>query len=201
MTQASQRAWNDNYEANDLPWDTGVVDPHLQAHVDGGLLSPGRLLEIGCGTGTNAVWLAERGFDVAAVDLAPLAVERAQHRAASAGVTIRAATVDFLHELPPTGPYDVAFDRGCFHCFDHPTDRARFAARLADQLVPGGLWLSLIGSTEGAPRDFGPPRRSARDITEALERHFSINALRLSTFDLSFHQVEPLAWVLLAQKR
>ena len=67
--------------------------------VEAGTLVPGRALDVGCGTGTNALWLAQRGFDVLGVDLSPLAVEKA--RAKSAGVRgCRFEALDFFADGP-----------------------------------------------------------------------------------------------------
>ena len=74
----SHPSWNENYASGELPWDTGLPEPLLVEFVTSAGLAPGRTLEIGAGTGTNAIWLAERGFDVLGVDVSPLAVERAR---------------------------------------------------------------------------------------------------------------------------
>ncbi|MCA9518221.1 MAG: class I SAM-dependent methyltransferase, partial [Myxococcales bacterium] len=72
--------WNANYEAGDLPWDEPVPEPFLVEAVEAGALPRGRALEIGCGTGMNARYLARAGWEVTAVDLAPKAVEIARER-------------------------------------------------------------------------------------------------------------------------
>jgi SAM-dependent methyltransferase len=164
--------WDDNYVSGNLPWDTGRADPGLIAFVRGQPVAPGRALEVGCGTGNDASWLAEQGFDVLGVDVAPHAIERARAR----GGRARFEVLDFL-ATTPGGPFDLVFDRGCFHTFDEADDRAKFAANVAAVLAPNGLWLSLLGSTEGPPRDLGPPRRSARDIVSAIEPFLAIVAL------------------------
>lgn len=161
--------WNDAYLEGSLPWDTGTPDADLVEAVRSGALPPGRILEVGCGTGTNAVWLAGEGFSVAAVDCAPQAIVLARERAEKAGVKVDFAVNDILSEAPPGGPFDAAFDRGCFHVFDDASEREHFAENLSRVLKVGGRWLSLIGSTEGEPREMGPPRRSARDIVGAVE--------------------------------
>ncbi len=175
--------WNARYADGNLPWDTGVPDGNLVAAVRGGVVAPGRTLEVGCGTGTNALWLAAHGFDVVGVDLAPLAIDQARAKAAAAKQTCRFDVVDFLAADPAGGPFDFVFDRGCFHVFDDAEVRARFAARVAAQLAPGGQWLSLIGSTEGAARDSGPPRRTARDVLAAVEPVLEIVELRATRFE------------------
>lgn len=189
--------WNDHYaSAAPPPWDTGTPDPLLVAMIDSGAIRPGRTLEVGCGTGTNAVFLAERGFDVLGVDISPLAVEAARKRAKG---RCRFETADFLAGVPAGGPFGFVFDRGCLHSFDSEEERGRFAKNVAAALVEGGLWLSLVGSTEGPPRDGGPPRRSARDVVNAVEPWLEIAELRSAEFGGSGKGFK--AWVCLARKR
>jgi SAM-dependent methyltransferase len=199
VTGMSERDWNEHYAAGQLPWDTGVPDEELVAAVERGLVAPGRTLEIGCGTGTNALWLAQRGFEVVGVDVAPLAIEAARKKT-PAGARCEFAVLDFLAGEPPRAPYDFVFDRGCFHIFDDHETRARFASRVAALLAPGGQWLSLIGSTEGGPRDTGPPRRTARDIMNAIEPSLEIVELHAFFFDAHV-ETPPKAWSVRARRR
>lgn len=196
----STRDWNEDYATENTPWDTGEPDPNLVELVQSGALAPGRLLEMGCGTGTNALWLAEHGFEVTGFDVAPLAIEKADAKRAVAGSRARFLVHDILAAPAPGGPYDLVFDRGVFHVFDEPAERARLAERVAAALRVGGRWLSLAGSTEGPERDHGPPRRSARDLVEAVEPHLAILALRSTEF-LGGLPSTVLAWKLLARKR
>ena len=84
--------------------------------------------------------------------------------------------------------------------FDEARDRKRFAERVARVLGPAGCWVSLLGSTEGGPREQGPPRRNARDVADAVEPVLEIVELRAITFDLALP--EPVgAWLLLARQR
>jgi SAM-dependent methyltransferase len=190
--------WNENYAEGFIPWDTGVPDPLLIQMFESGALPVGRALDVGCGTGTNAIWLAQHGYTVVGVDVAPLAIEKA-HAKLPAGLSCRFVTRDFLAEQPEGGPFQLVFDRGCFHVFDDADDRARFAALVAERLAPGGVWLSLIGSTEGPPREMGPPRRSLRDVTDAIEPHLEIVLVRSADFR---DTPEPAkAWICLARQR
>ena len=191
------RFWNDIYAAGELPWDTGEPEPLLVEFVASGRIQPTRTLEVGAGTGTNSVWLAEQGFDVLGVDVAPLAIERANAKLESQRLRCRFATLDFLAATPDEGPFHFIFDRGCFHVFDEPKERERFSAQVAATLLPGGLWLSLIGSTEGPPREGGPPRRSAREVVLAIEPALEIVELH----SLEFHGHAAKAWFCLARRR
>src|SRR6516162_752409 len=108
--------WDERYAKGDTPWETGEPSSELQRVLAEIPIRPCRAIELGCGTGANAVWLAQQGFDVTAIDVSPVAVARAQERAAAAGVRARFLVADVLN--PPaelTGPFDFFFDRGCYH--------------------------------------------------------------------------------------
>lgn len=187
--------WNDAYEREDLPWDIGGPEPLLVRAVHEGHLPAGRLLEIGCGIGHNARYLAEQGWHVLATDLSPAAVELARAR----GGAVDYQVLDIQSGPLPAGPFDAVFDRGCFHVFHEAAEQSRFAARVAELLRPGGVWLSLVGSTEGPARPHGPPRRSARDLARAIEPHLELTLLQRA----QLHEPEPgwPAWVCLARRR
>jgi SAM-dependent methyltransferase len=191
--------WNEHYLRGELPWDTDAPDLHLVDLVRAGTIVPGRALEIGSGTGTNALWLAAQGFDVLGIDVSERAVEMAAAKAGRHDRRVTFAIRDFLTDTL-AGPFDFVFDRGCFHVFDEPEQRARFAQRVADLLRPEGVWLSLVGSTEGPAREHGPPRRSARDIVDAVEPFLEVVSLRATEFDADLPTAAQ-AWVCLARRR
>ena len=200
----TQHDWNANYASNELPWDTGEPDPFLVEAIEAELVPRGRALDIGCGTGTNALWLASKGFDVVAVDLAPLAIERAtaKAKAIAPAPSCRFEVCDFLAgELPAPG-FQLIFDRGCFHVFDKREQQSEFAARVARLLAPDGAWLSLIGSTEGPAREMGPPRRNAREIVGAIEPSLQLLGLRAIEFEpIGGEAKPPKAWLCVASRR
>jgi len=192
--------WNERYLSGDTPWDTGEPNEYLVEYVSECLSGRGRALDVGCGTGTQSLWLAEQGFSVLGIDVSSVAVERARAKAAGRGLECRFETADFLRGGLREGTFDFVFDLGCLHLFDDADDRERFAARVGSVLAPGGRWLSLIGSTEGPDRDFGPPRRSARDVVGAVEP-----ALRIAEFraiELGGNLPEPVAaWLCVSGPR
>lgn len=104
----------------------------------GQLRPPGVTLDLGCGTGTNVIYLAQRGFTAFGVDVAGLALARARVKALAAGVPANfcqgdAADLGFLAVQAV-----FALDMGCLHSLT-PADRARYAESLAPRLHPGGL--------------------------------------------------------------
>ncbi len=193
-------SWEQRYLDNNVPWDTDSSDNHLRGFIERSQLAPCRALDVGCGTGSSAIWLHGRGFEVCGVDLSPTAIERARAKATAAGVGCQLRTADFLVDPIDEAGFGLVYDRGCFHVFDQTADRVRFAARVAALLKPDGLWHSVIGSTDGPPGNMGPPRRSALEIAIAVEPHFEILELRSAAFDDANH-TQVRGWVMVARRR
>jgi SAM-dependent methyltransferase len=130
--------FNVMYRAGTPRWDTNVTPPELVALVE--RLPAGRALDLGCGTGTNAIYLAERGWDVVGVDFVGKAIAAARRKAAAAGVKIdfRQGDVTRLESLEP--PFDLAVDIGCFHGMQEDR-RTAYATGLRRLLRPGGTYL------------------------------------------------------------
>jgi 2-polyprenyl-3-methyl-5-hydroxy-6-metoxy-1,4-benzoquinol methylase len=101
---SEEARWNEKYRGRDTPWDTGQPSTELIQVVRDEKIAPGRAIELGCGTGTNAIWLAEQGFEITAVDISPLALERAKIRAEAAGVRIQFYLADVLNPPSLGGP-------------------------------------------------------------------------------------------------
>jgi SAM-dependent methyltransferase len=192
--------WDKRYVDNHLPWDSGKPDVHLRQFIEGSKTAPCKVLEVGCGTGTNTIWLAGLGFEMVGLDLSPTAIERAKVKASEAKVSCQWLAADFMKDPVPGGPFGLIFDRGCFHVFDEAHEQAQFARRVAELLQEEGIWLSLIGSTDGPPRDTGPPRHSATEIVTAAEPHFEILDLKSTTFDEE-DLTHVRAWALHARRR
>ncbi len=192
--------WNERYATNAVPWDTGEPDPQLVEFVAAGGVAPCRTLEIGCGTGTNALWLAALGFDVVGLDISSIAIDRAEAKRAERGLACEFLTADFLADPLPAGSFGFVFDRGCFHGFDDDDSRSQCAQHVAQLLGPGGVWLSVTGSTEGPARDHGPPRRSLRDIAHAIEPVLEL--VDVHTIDFHANLPSPArAWHIVARQR
>ncbi len=135
------------YLRGDVPWDSGIVPPEIVAWVETAERagqSPGRALDLGCGTGTTSIYLAGRGWQVVGVDFAPNAIWRARHRARRAGVSNRvtflAADVSHPAFLRDALPFDLLIDVGCLHGLT-PEQRQRYAAHLARLSKPGATYL------------------------------------------------------------
>ncbi|MGW7210689.1 class I SAM-dependent methyltransferase [Streptomyces sp. NPDC054837] len=122
-----------------VPFFAAKPDENLAAYLDRGLITPGRALDLGCGPGRNALYLAARGFTVDAVDLSPMAVAWGEERAHAAGVDVRFMCGNAF-ALPAdelSGPYDLVVDSGCFHHLA-PHRRISYLVLLDRVLALGG---------------------------------------------------------------
>lgn len=192
--------FEERYRTGNLPWDTGRQDRHLEEIIMLYDIKPCKTLELGAGTGNDAIYLSKKGHMVTAIDISPTAIEIAKKKAMEEGVEIAFKVSDVLRDEIPEGHYGFVYDRGCFHTFELSEERERFADIIWKHLIPGGYWFSLIGSTDGPDIEHGPPRRSALDIVSAVEGRFEILLLKATQFD-SRHTEPPRAWACLMRKR
>ncbi len=162
-----------------MPWYYPELDPDLRRALDERKLASGTILDLGTGPGTQAMALSELGFDVTATDVSATAVDNAAERAARRGVAVRFVRDDVL-DTHLRGPFDLAFDRGCFHVLS-PADRPRYVATLAKLLRPAGfLFLKCFSDQE--PGSQGPYRFSTREIRAAFEPAFEIISVQQTVY-------------------
>jgi SAM-dependent methyltransferase len=124
--------WDAIYAERDSVW-SGEPNPQLVAEV--AALTPGTALDVGCGEGADAVWLAQQGWEVTAVDISHVALERARVHAASAGVEVSFEHADVVAAPPASGTYDLVSAQ-FFHLPDPP--RAQAYRGLGAAVSPGG---------------------------------------------------------------
>jgi SAM-dependent methyltransferase len=200
MPSSELEHWDARYRTEEPPpWDTGRPSAELRRRLADFPIKPCRAIELGSGTGTNAIWLAQQGFDVTGIDISPLAIERARRRAANAGVAARflAADVTSLPQLGP--PFPFFFDRGCYHAVRRG-DAAGYLHELERITAAGAVGIVLTGNAK-EERKPGPPVVSEETIRAELGRVFEI----LSLEEFRFDQDEPdghrhLGWSCLLRK-
>jgi SAM-dependent methyltransferase len=178
---AEQIRWQERYQSGDIPWDTGHPSTELQRSILESGIQAGRAIELGCGTGTNAIWLAQKGFDVTAVDFSSLALEQARQKAAAANVRVRFLEADVLNPLLFNERFSFIFDRGCYHVVRR-LDVEKFIETLERISEPGAWGLILTGNAK-EPHNPGPPVVSEEEIRSELGRVFEIVRLREFRFD------------------
>lgn len=167
-----QRLYERAYRREKTPWDTGIPPPELVEVIEGpNALEPGRALDLGCGTGTNAMYLAQHGWTAVGVDFSSHAIESARRKADwVSGAMFVEGDVTRLSELGVDGPFDLLLDVGCFHSIV-PSRRDAYVRQSARVARPGSLMMIFA---------FGPrlrlpgPRRTRepeirRRFAEAFE--------------------------------
>jgi SAM-dependent methyltransferase len=158
--------WDRPYRGQQRPgWDTGLVAEDLRRAVEEGKIKPCRVIELGCGSGTNAVYLARLGFEVTAIDVAPTALGIAEAKANEAGVRVRWLLADVLN-LPELGTFDLIFDRGCYHNVRY-VDAAGFVRAMCRLTQTGSRALIVSLNRDGPPGVREPMMRE--DFSESFE--------------------------------
>ena len=167
------------------PWDVGQPQPDLLALLDA-FPPSGPVLDVGCGSGTLALALAQRGFSVLGVDLAEAAIAQARAKAATATAEVSQRVefrvADALHPAKFPGPFGAVLDMGFFHIFGAP-EREGFAQELAATLSGGGRYY-LLGFAINSPYP-NTPREVREDELRTLfapERGWRALTLRPAQF-------------------
>ncbi len=143
MEMFTQEFWDERYRSQSQLW-SGEPNPHLISHAS--QLSSGTALDVGCGEGADAIWLAERGWQVTALDVSTVALRRGAKRAAEVGADV-ARRIDWLHEdlLTWKGPKPGSYDLVSAQFMHLPKEpREALFHRLAASVTPGGTLL-IVG--------------------------------------------------------
>jgi methyl halide transferase len=190
--------WDAIYRQGTPPWETGAAAKELIRVLDEGIVRPGTALELGCGTGADAIWLAGHGFEVTAVDVSPMAVERARVRAEGENPLPRFVLADVFKFAQTAGQFDFVYDAGFYHCV-----RQFNLDGLLDVLWrvtrPGSYYLSLVGS-DGEEAEGGPPQVSEEEIHDELGRLFEFIHVRHFRFESPRHARGYLGWSCLMRR-
>jgi SAM-dependent methyltransferase len=130
------------YRFSKPPWDSNVTPPEVVTFVEH-TERRGRALDLGCGTGTNSMYLAQHGYHVVGVDFSAKAIATAREKSkrAGLGIAFHVADVTRLDMLDPRAPpFDFILDIGCLHAIDD-AGRARYAEHLAQLTHPGSVFM------------------------------------------------------------
>ncbi len=136
--------WELMYLFKKTPWDTGITPPEIVAMIESGKVPLGRALDLGCGTGTNAITLAQHGFAVTAIDVSRRAIALAKRKIRSAQfadrVRLERGDVTLMRRWVLGQSIEFAYDIGCFHNLKAEA-RRRYVSALTSVLKPGAIYM------------------------------------------------------------
>jgi SAM-dependent methyltransferase len=184
--------FEDWYRRGDAPWDIGGPQPEVVRLAEDGEVV-GDVLDLGCGTGENALFLASRGHRVIGIDASPTAVARAKEKAAARGVPAAFLVADALALGKLRRRFETALDCGLFHTLDVADHRA-YAESLTEALSPGST-LHLLCFSDEEPPGPGPRHVTEGEIRAAFRSIFSVHRIRPGRFESRMHPGGARAWV------
>ncbi len=163
------------------PWDIGRPQREFVKLANVGKVK-GDVIDVGCGTGENAMFYASRGHKVLGVDSSPLAIAKAKAKADQRRSTAEFVVADALDLPSLKRTFHTAVDSGLFHVFSD-SERAVFARSLRGILVPGGKYFMLCFS-DREPADWGGPRRVSREeIRHTFSHGWRVDSIRPARFE------------------
>src|SRR5512138_1204265 len=180
MADGGRRDFEASYRDGSAPWDVGAPQPEIVRLAEDGDVV-GDVLDAGCGTGENALYLAGVGRRVMGIDAAPTAIARAREKAAARGLGVPFLVADALDLARLRRRFETVIDCGLFHTFE-PEQRRAYAHSLCEVLSPGGALHVLCFSDEEPPGP-GPYRISESDLGDAFRGIFALTRLRAGRFE------------------
>ena len=162
------------------PWDIGKPQPAFVMLAQAGRIT-GKILDVGCGTGENTLYLCLRGLDVLGLDLSSVAIAQARTKAQARGVVARFEVGSALDLLSLGETFDTVIDSGLLHILSD-ADRARLGTALHAVLQPGG-YLYLLAFNEHATWP-GPRRLTQAEIRTTFEQGWEVETISASRFEV-----------------
>jgi SAM-dependent methyltransferase len=194
MRMSDADRFEEAYRAGGAPWDIGRPQRAIVKLAEAGEIR-GSVLDVGCGTGENLLYLASRGHrPLLGVDLVPAAIARAREKAKERGLDVRLEIGDALTLETLGETFDTIVDSAVFHVFED-RERARYVASLERVLRPGGTYAALVFS-DREPTDWGGPRRITKDeIHATFARGWIVRAIDEAIIESNLHPEGGLAWM------
>ena len=199
VTAHTDRNWDERYQLGDTPWDSGAPSAELVRVLDEFEIPHGTALELGCGSGTNAVYLAQQGFSVTGVDCSETALNAARQKGADARVAVEWIAADVQSFGAGRQPVELLFDRGCYHCCRR-VDLAGYLQTQRNVTQPGTWCLVLAGNPNDGLAG-GPPRVPAAELVREFDELYRLIQLREFHFEDAGGIKGPLGWSCLMRRR
>lgn len=176
------------------PWDIPGPQPVFVALAEAGEIT-GRVLDVGCGSGENALYLAGRGLAVVGIDSSPRAIAKATRKSSERGLDTTFVVGDALslEEVEGLGSFETVIDSGCFHSLADE-QRGRYTACVASVLSAGGRYRMACFS-DSEPGDWGPRRVTGQEIRDLFRAGWVVEAIEPAVFSTLLPGGEAKAWM------
>ncbi len=152
-------SWDRRYEGSELVW---TAEPNRFLVAETEALAPGRALDLACGEGRNAVWLAERGWQAAGVDFSEVGLRKARELAGARGVRVEWVAADLIDYRPDPKAFDLVI---VFYLQVPAADRRAILQAAVDAVAPGGTLLVVAHDSSNLQHGHGGPQDPARLYT------------------------------------
>lgn len=180
------------------PWDIGRPQPVFITLESSGKIQ-GTILDVGCGTGENALFLASKGYAVWGIDLVPEAIRQAKQKALKRRIEVTFKVFDALQLKKLDVRFDTVIDSGLFHVFTDK-ERVQFVKELRSVLKSGGNYFMLCFS-DREPEGWGPRRVSQEEIRSSFKDGWKVNAIDETYFENEFGDPGARAWLATIERR
>jgi cyclopropane fatty-acyl-phospholipid synthase-like methyltransferase len=192
MRMSDADRFEEAYRAGGAPWDIGRPQRAIVKLAEAGEIR-GSVLDVGCGTGENALHLASLGKPVMGIDASPTAVAAARAKTAARGLTATFRVADALDLARLRRRFETVIDVGLFHTLGDD-QRRPYAHSLCEVLAPGGV-LHILCFSDEEPEGPGPRRVPEYDIRSTFRSLFAMVRVEAAEFEANRPEGNAKAWL------
>ena len=161
-------SWDRRYGGRELVW---TANPNRFLVAETRDLAPGRAIDLGCGEGRNAIWLAERGWQMVGVDFSEVGLQKARELADARSVSVEWVAADLLEYRPEPRAFDLVL---VFYLQVPAGERQPILRAAVDAVAPGGTFLLVAHDSTNLQHGYGGPQTpavlyTAHDVVDDLD--------------------------------